>query len=73
MDFHNATDLIKQWLPWATVVGLVWRVYSKAKGSVTEWAGTLLDNHMHHAQASLERIEKQQDKQIEILTRIAEK
>ena len=73
MDYASATIAVAKILPWITIAGLVWRGYSKAKASVTEWADTLLDNHAAHMQASLERIEEQGNAQIELLTRIADK
>jgi hypothetical protein len=73
VDLHSTTELLKQWLPWVTVGGIVWRVWAKAKSSATTWADTLLDNHAKHMQESLARIEVQGDQQIELLTRIADK
>jgi hypothetical protein len=73
MTFNTVTDLITHWLPWFTIAGVLWRGYFKAKGSVTEWADKLLDNHMDHFQGSLDRIEGQQSQQIELLQKIADK
>lgn len=77
---ERATDLISAWLPFVTVAGLAYRAYRGAKKNVTEWANTLMDNHAAHAQASLDRIEQAQEKQLslaeksnELLTVIAGK
>ncbi len=77
---ERATDIINNWTPWFTVIGLGYGGYRKVKKNVTAWAGTLLDNHAAHAQASLGNIEKAQSELLglaketnTILTRIAEK
>jgi hypothetical protein len=72
-SLQTGTDFLRSWLPWATVLGLLWRGWSKLKGRVTSFLDTLLDNHFAHAQASLDRMEQQQDRQIELLEKIAEK
>lgn len=73
-------DLLHQWLPWLTAAGILWRVFSKARSSITVWADELLENHAKHIQDSLdkqtqalENIRAQQDIQIDWLARIADK
>jgi hypothetical protein len=74
------TEFLKSWLPWITMGGIVWRAFSKARLSITSWADQLLDNHAKHIQEALDKqsetlqaIQNQQDLQIDLLSRIAEK
>lgn len=73
MDFHTATDFLKQYWVWITFLTFVWHTWAKTKAKVTKWAGTLLNNHAHHMQASLASIEVTQKKQLELLKQIADK
>lgn len=66
MTFLDASQLVKDWLPWATIFGIAWRLYHTGKSSVNEWAEKLLSNHLFHLQLSL-------DRQTELLERIADK
>jgi hypothetical protein len=73
-------EFLKSWMPWITVGGLAIRVYTKLRERVTTWADTLLDNHLTHLQGSMDRLEAKteanltlQEKQIVLLSRIADK
>jgi hypothetical protein len=73
MNFYQTTEFIKQWLPWVTVGTIVFRLGSKAKTRITVWMDSVLDNHLTHVQASLEKLEVHAEKQTELLERIANK
>lgn len=80
MDFKTITAIVGVVLVWITLGTFIYSGWRKVKASVTEWADTLVHNHAHHIQAAVEeqaavlgRIESQQDRQIELLQRIADK
>jgi hypothetical protein len=80
MDFKTITAVVALVLVWVTLGTFIYNGWRKAKSSVTKWADTLLHNHAAHIQAAVEqqaavlgRIESQQDRQIELLSRIADK
>ena len=61
----EATNFLKAWLPWITAGGLLWRGYHKLRQGVDAWAGSLLDNHLHHLQLSLSNMERLLQKLVE--------
>lgn len=80
MNFTTVTTVVAVAITWVTLCGFIYNGYRKAKSSVTTWADTLIQNHATHIQAAVEeqaavlgRIESQQDRQIELLSRIADK
>lgn len=48
-------EQLKYWLPVTTVLGLLFKAYTKARNSMSIWAGALIDNHMTHIQAATEK------------------
>lgn len=80
MDFKTVTAVVALILVWVTLGSFIYSGWRKAKKAVTNWANTLVHNHASHIQAAVEeqaavlgRIESQQDRQIELLQRIADK
>jgi hypothetical protein len=75
-----AHEFLKTWMPWLTAGGFLIHVYTTLRSRVTDWADKLLDNHLAHLQDSMTSLETKtdknlelQEKQIELLTRIADK
>lgn len=73
-------SLLHDWTPWVTMGSAALFLYRQVRGTITGWVDKLLDNHLAHLQASMDRMEEKtednlvlQRQQIEILQRIAEK
>lgn len=47
-DLNAIYSEMKFWLPFVTVMGLVW----KARAAVNGWAEKLFTNHLHHIEAA---------------------
>lgn len=47
--------IIKFWLPIITLLGLIIKGFRIASQRVSDWANTLLDNHMKHIQDAAEK------------------
>ena len=54
---ETATRLLTTWSPWVGAAVFLTHAYMKLRSRVTMWADTLLNNHLHHLQMSLENIE----------------
>jgi hypothetical protein len=73
LPFDELYNFIKVWTPIISAGTFLYATYRSGKKSVTLWAHKLLDNHLDHAQKSLDRIEDTQRQQLEVLRQIAAK
>lgn len=71
MTFQMLSDFVRSWTPWLAVFGFLWRISSGAKKQTTRWMDTLLSNHLHHVQISLDESLAIQKQQTELLKKIA--
>jgi hypothetical protein len=65
-------DLAKVWLPVVAIGTFAIRAYIRARNGVEGFFDKLLNNHLEHTQASLDRMETGQKQQTEILGNILE-
>lgn len=73
MNFQTLSDFVRSWTPWLAVFGFLWRISAGAKKHTTKWMDTLLSNHLHHVQLSLDESLTMQKEQTELLREIARK
>lgn len=48
-------EIIKFWLPLISGFGLVIKAYKSASSGITQWADSLLNNHLSHIQDATEK------------------
>lgn len=51
-------EFVKFWLPVLTGFGMVFKAWRVARGGVTKWADSLLNNHLTHIQIATEQSAK---------------
>ena len=58
---------LKFWLPLASAFGLVIKGYTSLSNRAGRWAETLLSNHLHHVQLSLDGIQASTQATVDLL------
>ena len=70
-DLNHLYSELKWWLPMLTGFGMVIKAYLNGKRVVSEWASSLLDNHLHSIETATKSTESETRRTNTLLTEAA--
>jgi hypothetical protein len=70
-DPNSLYGEIKFWLPMVTAFGIIVKAYLNGKKGVSEWASSLLDNHLHSIETATKSTESETRRTNTLLTEAA--
>jgi len=70
-DLNHLYSELKWWLPMLTGFGMVIKAYLSGKKGVSEWASSLLDNHLHSIETATKSTESETRRTNTLLTEAA--
>jgi hypothetical protein len=70
-DLNHLYSELKWWLPMLTGFGMVIKAYLNGKRGVSEWASSLLDNHLHSIETATKSTESETRRTNTLLTEAA--
>ena len=72
-DPNSLYGEIKFWLPMVTAFGIIVKAYLNGKKGVSEWASSLLDNHLHSIETATKSTESETRRTNTLLTEAAQR